>query len=250
MQIWIYSILGVFIASIASLLGVFVLLTKKDKIALVVPYLVSLAAGALFGDAFFHLIPDSLDRMGDSTFVSLLVLCGIILFFVLEQFIRWRHCHAPVTDKHVHPMVAMNIVGDGLHNFIDGVVIGASFMISIPVGIATTIAVFLHEIPQEIGDFGVMIGGGLKIGRALYIHVLLGFVAVGGTILSLIIGPMLKGFSESVLPIVAGGFIYVAGSDLVPEIHGGCDGRSSVSILQLSFLVLGIVLMLLMKLIG
>lgn len=250
MNIWIYAILGVIFSSVFSLFGVLIFLIKKDWLSKIVPYLVSLAAGALFGDAFVHLIPDSFDNIKDPLVVSLLVLGGIVLFFMLEQFVRWRHCHLPDFENHTHPMVTMNIVGDAIHNFIDGVVIGASFLISIPIGIATTLAVFLHEIPQEIGDFGIMLKGGYQIKKAFLVHILIGLIAIVGTVVVLIIGPIMKGFAENILPMVAGGFIYVAGSDLVPEIHQGTDVKISVAIKHLLVLLAGILLMGLLLIVG
>jgi zinc and cadmium transporter len=130
-----------------------------------------------------------------------------------------------------------------VHNFIDGLIIGETYSVSIPIGLTTTLAVILHEIPQEIGDFGVLIHGGLPVKRALFFNFLSALTAIFGAILSLILGPYVKGYTTALLPITAGGFIYIAGSDLIPELHQGCDVKASSALLQFIFLLLGVAVM-------
>lgn len=248
MEIWLYTIISVFLISIISLIGVFTLSLKKERLQKILLYLVSFAAGALFGDAFIHLIPESFRSMGATLTVSLLIIAGILIFFILEKLIRWRHCHIPVSQNHIHPVATMNLIGDAAHNFTDGIIIAISYLISIPIGIATTIAVVLHEIPQEIGDFGVLIYGKLSIKRALLFNFLSGVLAIVGAVIALIIGHYVQGFALVMLPITAGGFLYIAGSDLVPELQRRCDNKISAPIGQLVLILLGIAVMALLTL--
>jgi len=146
----------------------------------------------------------------------------------------------PSSEEHLHPVVALNLIGDGVHNLIDGMIIAASYYISIPIGIATTLAVVLHEIPQEIGDFGVLVHGGLPIRKALVFNFISAAFAILGAVISLVIGPFIKGYTASLLPITAGGFLYIAGSDLIPELHKGCEVKISNSLLQFVFMLAGV----------
>jgi len=239
------------IISAISLVGVFLLSLNKERMRSLLVFLVSLAIGALFGDALLHLIPESFSLLGDGIAAPLLVLVGIILFFVLEKLIRWRHCHAQ-TPEHYHPVVTMNIVGDALHNFLDGIIIAAAYFASIPLGVATTLAVILHEIPQEIGDFGILVHGGLSTKKALLFNFLSACFAMVGALLFLLVGSHIRGMEIILLPIIAGGFIYIAGSDLVPELNDThtCDTLSSLSLRQLFFILLGISIMVLLTYVG
>jgi zinc and cadmium transporter len=246
MKVWIYTILSVSIVSLISLIGVFSLALARDKLQKILLFLVSFAAGGLFGGAFIHLLPESFKNLSLGLSTSLYVISGILIFFTLEKFIRWRHCHVPVSETHLHPVVAMNLVGDGVHNLIDGMIIGASYLVSIPIGITTSVAVILHEIPQEIGDFGILLYGGLSVKKVLIYNFLSALAAVVGAFLSLFIGPEVKGYSTAMLPITAGGFIYIAGSDLVPELQCKCELSTSAK--QFVSMVLGIGIMALLAL--
>jgi zinc and cadmium transporter len=240
MTVWAYSLISVIIVSLISLTGVLTLLLNKD-VKKITFLLVSFAVGGLFGDAFIHLLPQSFEEMGNKLAIALWVLLGIMIFFVLEKFLRWRHCHLSENEQHVHPVVTMNLVGDGVHNMIDGMVIGATYLVSIPLGLTTTLAVVLHEIPQELGDFGVLIHGGLSVKKALAFNFLSALTAVIGTILSLTIGPHVQGYTVALVPITAGGFIYIAGSDLLPELQH--DVKIGTSLLQFALILLGIGIM-------
>lgn len=246
-MVWAYSLLAVIIVSLISLVGVTTLALRGDKLQRILLFLVSFAVGGLFGDAFIHLIPQAFEKMGNNVIVPLLVLAGILLFFVLEKFVRWRHCHVPTSQSHPHPVVFMNLIGDGVHNLIDGMVIAASFLVSFPIGLATTLAVILHEIPQEMGDFGVLVHGGLSINRALLFNFLTALAAILGALISLLIGPYVKDYALMVMPITAGGFIYMAGSDLIPSLHDESDPKRSG--LQFAAILLGIAVMLFMLLV-
>lgn len=248
MELWIYTIVSVFIVSFISLIGIFTLSLKKEKLKKILLFLVSFSAGGLFGDAFIHLLPESFKKLGANLTTSLYIILGILIFFSLEKFVRWRHCHITASKEHLHPIVTMNLVGDIVHNFIDGMIIGGSYIVSIPVGITTTIAVILHEIPQEIGDFGVLVHGGLTVNRAIIFNFLSALAAVLGAIISLVIGPHVEGFALFLLPITAGGFLYIAGSDLIPELQH--DVKVSTSLWQFMLIILGVGIMALLVFLG
>ncbi len=233
MVIW-ETILSVVLVSLVSLIGVVTLGLNKKFLNKILLFLVSISAGTLFGGAFLHLLPEAVERIGFTLQVSLLALAGIGLFFVLEKFIHWKHSHLKHSDEtmghHVghHPthVAPLNLVGDGLHNFLDGLIIAGSYLVSIPAGIATTIAVILHEVPQEIADFGVLIYSGYSRKKALLFNFLSGAVAIFGAIIGLLLGP--GRFVEIIVPIAAGGFIYIAGSVLIPELHKETRLRNSL----------------------
>ena len=236
-EIWLYSLISVVIVSLISLIGVWTLSIKTERLKTILIYLLAFSAGALFGDAFIHIFPE-IGKGGFSIFSSLFVLSGIGLFFVIEKFIHWQHCHMPITEEHAHPFAYMNLIGDGLHNFIDGSIIAASFLVNIPLGVATTLAVILHEIPQEIGDFGVLLHGGFSKGKALWLNFLTALTAIIGAVITLIVGRSVENVSSFLLPIAAGGFIYIAGSDLIPELHKETEVKRSF--MQLIAFLLGI----------
>ncbi|HTL47950.1 MAG TPA: ZIP family metal transporter, partial [Verrucomicrobiae bacterium] len=209
-------------------------------------YLVSFAVGALFGDAVIHILPESYEQLGRGLDTSLWVMGGILGFFLLEKFLRWRHCHVMTPEEeHLHPVVSMNLVGDFVHNFIDGLMIGVSYSASLALGLTTTLAVLFHEIPQEIGDFGILVHGGLPPRKAIFYNLLSSFGAFVGVALALIVGVHVRSFGAILLPITAGGFIYIAGSDLIPELHHDVDIRTSSG--QLIMIVLGVAVMAALK---
>lgn len=245
MGVWLNSLVSVSIVSVLSLVGIFTLAVKKDKLEKVLLFFVSFSAGALFGGAFLHLLPEAVEEHGFGLQVSLYLILGILVFFVLEKFIHWRHCHIPTSKAHPHPLAFMNLMGDGLHNLIDGMIIGGAYLASFPLGISTTIAVILHEIPQEIGDFGVLLHAGLSRAKALFFNFLSALMAVVGVFISLLIGANLEGYLLFLLPVTAGGFIYIAGSDLIPELHK--ESSASKSFMQFLFIVLGVLVMAGMK---
>lgn len=244
MNPWIYSLISVFLVSLLSFIGVLFLAIKEEKLKKILLFLVSLATGGLLGDAFFHLLPEAVEASGFNLEVSLAVLVGLLSFFGLEKFISWRHCHIPTSKEHPHPLAFMNLVGDGLHNFTDGIVIAASFLTSISLGVATSLAVIFHEIPQEIGDFGVLIHGGFTKKKALLFNFVSALMAVLGAILTLFLGIRFIGFVRLLIPFTAGGFIYIAGSDLIPELHKETD--LAKSLVQMLGLILGIGVMLIL----
>lgn len=247
LEIWFYVLISIFAVSLISLIGVFTLSIKVNKLKKILIYLVSFSAGALFGDVFIHIFPEIIESYGFTINVSLSVLFGILFFFVIEKFAHWQHCHMPITKTHKHPFATMNLIGDSFHNFVDGLIIGASYLASFQLGVATTIAVLLHEIPQEIGDFGVLIHGGFEKKKALFINFLTALTAILGGIFALLLKDV-SGISSFLLPFAAGSFIYIAGSDLIPELHKETEAKKSL--IQLLSFILGMVIMSLLLLVG
>ncbi|MEK6947874.1 MAG: ZIP family metal transporter [Nanoarchaeota archaeon] len=235
---YFYAIISVLIVSLISLIGVVYFSFKSKSLKHILVYAVSFSAGALFGDALLHLLPEVVENAeGFNLQISLSILSGILLFFIMEKFIHWRHCHSE-SSKHVHPFVITNLFGDALHNFIDGLIIGASYLVSIPVGLATTLAVVLHEIPQEIGDFALLIHGGLSKSKALLFNFLSALTSIIGVLVAIILSSRVENITLYLVPFAVGGFLYIAGSDLIPELHK--ETKIKNSILQLVTLLLGI----------
>lgn len=252
----VYSLLSVLLVSLVSLVGVFTLALNQKWLRRSLVFMVAFAAGALLGDALIHLLPEAVEELGFSLDVSLAVLAGIVIMFLVEKIIHWRHHHTNgevgphIHHAHTHihtekqPFVWVNLVGDAVHNFIDGLVIGAAYLVSVPVGIATTLAVLFHEIPQEIGDFGVLVHGGFSSKEALILNLVTAGSAIVGVVLVFVIGEWITSISTWLIPFAAGAFIYIAGSDLIPELHKEVDWRKSF--VQLFCFLIGIGVMVLL----
>jgi len=223
-----YIFLATFIVSLISFVGV-VTLALNDKILnKILLILIGLSAGALMGGAFLHLLPEAVEKSTGLN-VYLFVLVGFILFFLIEKVLHWRHCHKGECD--VHTFHYMNLVGDSIHNFIDGLIMAASFVVSIPLGITTTIAIATHEIPQEIGDFGVLLFGGFSKKRAIMLNFVVALTAVLGGIVGYFVSNLIENIVVFILPFAAGGFIYIAATDLVPEIRKELDMKKYMATL-------------------
>jgi len=229
--------------SLIAFVGALAMVLSEEKIKRILLLLVGFSAGALIGGAFFHLLPEAMESRAEPSSVFMPTLIGFMLFFVLEK-IMWRHCHEK--ECPIHAFAYLNLIGDGVHNFIDGLIIAASFIVDVKLGLATTIAVAAHEIPQELGDFGVIVYGGIKPKRALMFNFITALTCVGGGIL----GFALKGIPsivEQLLPFAAGGFLYIAASDLVPELHKEKDRIRTW--LSFAAFIIGLVFMWVVKLI-
>ncbi|MBI5222558.1 MAG: ZIP family metal transporter [Candidatus Magasanikbacteria bacterium] len=249
----VYSLASVLIVSLLSLVGLAAISIREDKLKKILIYLVSFSTGALLGDAFIHLLPEAVEEGGGLTLtISISVLSGILLAFIIEKFIHWHHCHHTHSPEcieqhhHVESFAKMNLIGDSVHNFIDGLIIGGSYLVSFPVGLATTLAVILHEIPQEIGDFGILLHGGYEKKRALFLNFITALTAVAGAIVALLASQFIPHLTQFLVPFAAGGFIYIAGSDLMPELHKETEFKKSF--VQLIAFVLGIIVMMAMLL--
>lgn len=239
--VWLYSLVSVFFISLISSIGVVTFSIKEEKLKKLLIFFVSFSAGALFGGAFIHLLPQIVEETGFELSISFYLLLGILTFFVLEKFICWRHCHVPTSDEHHHALGFMNLIGDGFHNLIDGMIIAGSYLVNIELGIATTLAVILHEIPQEIGDFGILLYAGFSKKKALIFNFISALAAFLGVIIAISLDSVVENFSSFIIPFTAGGFIYIAGSDLIPELHK--ETKPFKSFIQLISLILGILLM-------
>lgn len=244
---WVFSLVSVVLVSLISVVGIIALWLNDKTLRKMLLYLVSFSAGSLFGDAFIHLIPEAIETSGPVASVSILILFGILSSFMVERFLQWRHCHIPTSNAHPHSFAYMNLFGDAIHNLIDGLIIGGSYLVSIPVGVATTLAVILHEIPQELGDFGVLVHGGFQKRKALWFNFLTALMAIAGALIALALGSVMDGFTQLVIPFAAGNFIYIAGSDLIPELRKDTPEPKKAA-LQMVAIVGGVLVMLLLLL--
>ena len=238
----LYAFGSVLIVSLLSLIGAFTISMNAERLRAGLFVLVSLAVGALLGDAFIHLIPEAFEMAADPAMLSLTIIGGILLFFVVEKVLHWHH-HEGIEsmEPQVHPVGRIILFSDGVHNFIDGLIVGLAYTVSIEVGIATTIAVILHEIPQEIGDFGVLLHAGYSKAKALWFNFLTGLLAILGAGVALVLGDIAEPLTLVLLPVAAGGFIYIALSDLIPELHKMKSARHSV--IQFMAIVAGVAAM-------
>ena len=229
-------LIAVFIISLISLVGIFLFL-KEKVIKKYLFYLVSFAAGSLLGAAFLDLLPEAF-KSGFKESVPVFIIIGILSFFVLEKFLHWHHHHTG--KKEVHVFNYLNTIGDGLHNFLDGAIISVSFLNSTQLGIVVTIAVVAHEIPQEIGDFAILIYGGWSKLKASIINFLTALTAVLGALSAYFYSGFIENSSLYLTSFAIGGFVYIAGTDLIPEIHK--EKNLKKSFFQFLFLVLGVLL--------
>lgn len=237
MLLWILGAAA--LDALLGFVGVFSLWFSRKQLDGFVHILVALAAGSLLGGAFFHLLPEALEGM-DAEVVMWLALAGFVSFILLESFFHWHRCE----ECEIHPFSYVMVAGDAIHNFLGGIILAASFLVSIPLGIATTIAIVAHEFPQQLGIFGVLVKGGLGRNKAI----LYSFGAQSTVILGALVGYFLAGATEGFVPLLvpfaAGNFIYIAASDLIPQMHKSEGADKAVGMLLFA---LGLLLMLLVK---
>jgi zinc and cadmium transporter len=220
---WIFSS-GVLMSAIA-LVGSVTLLLKETTLDRLIMPLVAFAAGSLLGGAFFHMLPAAMQEAPDHATVFLWTLVGFVIFFALEQFLHWHHCHRAASDCK-KPLTYLILLGDGLHNFLGGLGVAGVFLIDVRLGIAAWLAAAAHEVPQELGDFGVLVHGGWKKGSALLLNLLSGLTfLVGGLVAYAASARVGVGF---LVPLAAGNFIYIGASDLVPEVNKHRDVVANV----------------------
>jgi len=248
MTVLIYILLGTFLISLLAFVGALTLFLRKDFLDKIILILVALSAGALIGGAFLHLIPETVVKIGADEnklmIAFLYLILGFCVFFILEQFIRWHHRHGSRDDR-IMPFSYLILVSDGIHNFIDGLIIAASFAVTPSLGVITTLAVALHEIPQEIGDYGVLVYGGFKRVKALFLNFLSAMTVVLGGVIGFLISEQIGKSIIFLLPFAAGNFIYIAASDLIPEIKHKISFKKSL--IHFFIFLLGIILMLVIK---
>jgi zinc and cadmium transporter len=243
MSVLTYIILFTLVGSVGGLIGGIILFLKGEFAQKISHFLASFAAGILLGAAFFDLLHEAVHE-GEEIGVNIFpwALLGIVSFFLLERFLHFHHHEQFHTEeKKTKAILPLIIFGDTVHNFMDGIVIAATFMVNIPLGIATSLSVFAHEIPQEIGDFGLMLSKGMKPKRIIFVNILSALAALLGAMITYLLGDVLKGFTPMILAMTAGFFIYIASSDLIPEIHH--EKRKGFAIAQSALLVAGIFVM-------
>lgn len=237
---WI--IIGTSALSLLSFAGLSVNIINENLLRKIIFPLVAFSAGALLAGAFLHMIPEAIEEGSNLNFVFIWVLIGFSLFFLLEQFIHWHHCHK-MPSEHKHPVTYLILFADGVHNFIDGLAIGGAFMVDFRLGWVTLFITAAHEIPQELGDYGILIHGGWKAKQALMFNFFSGLTAVLGGLVAYFLAAKIN--ILFLLPFAAGNFIYIASSDLIPEIKSHENLKRNL--LHFSFFLIGIIFMALFK---
>lgn len=232
----IYTVSATVAVSLFSLIGIVFIGAKESRIQKTIYILVSFATGSLIGSALLHLMPEAVEA-GKNPFIHAVI--GILFFLLLEKILYWRHCHRGHCD--VHTFKYLNLIGDGVHNFIDGIVIGTSFLVDPGLGLTTSLAILFHEIPQELGDFSVLIFGGFSFKQALLFNLLSAATCVVGGIIAYFVGSAILPMKTVLLGFTAGGFLYIAMVDILPELRATDSLRQSM--VQISLVVAGIVLM-------
>jgi len=244
MHTLLWILLVTLIDGLVSFVGVFTLALKDKTLKKILFILVAFSAGAMIGGSLLHLLAESFEAL-DVDSAMLIFITGFSLFFVIERFLHWHHCHADGKCD-VHAYSYLVLFGDGIHNFIDGLVIAAAFITDINLGLVTSFVIIGHEIPQEIGDFAVLLHGGMKKRKALLYNFISQLTAVLGGLVGFIwMNDQLRAF---MLPFAAGGFMYIAASDLIPELHK--EPKLSKSTVAFAFFIAGILFMLAVKMVA
>ncbi len=229
-------VLATILVSLISLIGVALFNVGKKKMDKILFFLISFSAGTLLGAAFFDLLPEAI--IGSDAAIALeFAFAGLLVAFAVEKVIHWHHHHAGSVKEHHRPLGTLTLVGDGFHNFFDGVAIAAAFMVNVPLGITTTIAIALHEIPQEIGDYGLLLYSGYSRARALAFNFLSALTAIAGGLLFYFFSGAVAHLESYALGFTGGMFLYIAAADLLPELHK--EKRAKSSLLQLALILLG-----------
>lgn len=232
----LYALLSVSIVSLLSLLGAVFISIQRKILMQFITYTLAFSSGVLLGSTFFELLPEGVELFPEGVFTW--TLAGFVSFFCLEKIIQWHH---HVEGRHAHedkPLAYLTLLGDGIHNFADGAVIAAAYLVSIPLGITTTIAIVAHEVPHELSDFLILIHSGLSNKRALLFNFLSATTAILGTVLVMVLSTEFADLERYLVPFAAGNFLYIAASDLIPELLTKRHGR--VSVIQVATLLLGI----------
>lgn len=209
------AILSTIFVSLLSLSGLLVLWLTKHRLHFTLIWLVALSAGTMLGAAFFHLLPELLEN-ADVQHIFGGVAIAFVIFWGIERILHWRHCHDEECPEHTFGW--MNLIGDAAHNFLDGLIIGSAYVVSIELGVITTLAIILHEIPQELGDFAVLLHAGWRPRIAVLANLLVALTSVIGAALGFIFASQSQAIGTTITMFAAGGFIYIAASDLIPEL--------------------------------
>lgn len=237
-MIVLFTMVSVIIVSLLSLLGAVFIVLQKKLLARIITYALAFSSGVLLGSTFFGLLPEGAALNPDGVFVWTLV--GFVTFFCIEKLIHWHHHVDGRHEADEKPLAYLTLIGDSIHNFADGAVIAGAYSVSIPLGLTTTIAVIAHEIPHELSDFLILIHGGFSYARALMYNFLSATTAIAGAIVIFSITSQFADFERYLVPFAAGNFLYIAASDLIPELLTKHRGRTSV--FQIVMLFGGIIL--------
>jgi zinc and cadmium transporter len=240
----IWSVGATFFVSIIAFIGLITFYVKKKILRKILLCLVGLSAGAMMGGAMLHLVPEATEEIGIEK-VSIIIIISFAVFFLIERLLHWHHCHEETGECDVHTFTYMNLLGDSIHNFLDGLVIAAAFVADIKLGIITTIVVITHEIPQEIGDFGVLVYGGFSRIKALFYNFLTAVTAIVGAVIGFFLSSRTDIFTPVLIAVAAGSFIYISASDLIPELHK--EPKLIRSMTSYGSFIIGILLMYLIK---
>lgn len=269
LNIWLWAMASVGTLSLIALAGVFLLSLQKKTFDKMVSYLVALGAGAMLGNAAFHLLPETFGEGHAPKMAAMLFLVGFVGCYLLEKMLNLhcnrshidcglkpvKHAHGSLPIEHfhfgghgnahraeyIHPTGWMSLVSHSIHNFGDGVLIAVAYMNSIPLGIACTFAIVLHELPMEFGEFGVLLNAGFKRMQAVWVNMVSGVVAMVGTAVTLGLGSSIEGLTEVLTPIGAGTVVYIAACGLIPQLQKeSCPRKSRI---QFAILVLGVLAM-------
>ncbi|MDD5639408.1 MAG: ZIP family metal transporter [Candidatus Pacebacteria bacterium] len=236
----LFAFLGIAFVVSLSFIGFLFFKLNQDFLKKLLLVLVAFSAGTLIGDAFFHLLPEAIENNQGSFNIWIFAVIGLLIFFILEKIIHWRHCHILTSKDHPHELGMMNLIGDGLHNFLDGIIMMSSFCVDLNLGFATMLAIIAHEVPQKIGDFGILIYAGYSKWKALWLNLGFSLISFLGGIFVLI---WIQ--NDAVLlflnTFTAGSFIYIAVADLIPEIKK--ESSLKYSLIQLVSILFGLFIM-------
>jgi zinc and cadmium transporter len=234
----LYSLIAVTAASLVSLIGILTLFFRKGSIENITSSLIAVSTGALLGAAFLDLIPEAVEVISVEK-TSMFILGGIIAFFAIEKFLFWYHCHDGKCEGH-QPLPYLILFGDIFHTFLDGVIIAVAFLTDTALGVVTTFAIIIHEVPHELSDFFVLIHGGFSRTKALFSNLLVAFAHYVGVAVVFLFSIKSEMSLIYLLPFAAGGFIYIAVADLIPELHK--DTGVKKAIIQLILMLFGIII--------
>jgi zinc and cadmium transporter len=241
----IYTIIALFVGSVGSVaLAGLLFLVKDKKLQLISTHLTYLAGGTLLGAAFLGMIPQAVS-MGNTELILILVLAGIVFFFILEKIIIWRTCRSKDCERHLHAAAPMILIGDAFHNAIDGVVIAAAFLTSKEMGVFVTLSVIFHEIPQELGDMGILLKSGMSRSKALMYNMLSGSTALLSGVMAYFFMDSVKSLIPYALAFSASSFLYIALADLIPEMHK--KTKLSEAVIQIALVITGIAIIFMIK---
>ena len=247
----IYPIMSVIVVSLISLIAAVPLLLKKKLSERILLFLLSMSVGVLLSTVFLNFLPEIFEHEYHLS-VGLVILLGFFLMFILEKLVHWHHSkkceHGECGHGHAYNLAPINLIGDGIHNFIDGLVIAGAYSVNIVVGLVSTVSIIFHEVPQEIADFGVLLYSGMSKKKAIVFNFLSALTSLIGVIVGLLLVNKLHGFTEFVIPFAAGNFIYIAASNLTPQLHRHCGMKDSL--IHLVAILLGILIVVLMTVYG